>query len=113
MLMLQDFTTVSMNTTDPTFPAWRLSTVKASVVYALNNKWSLQVGLFSTVWTVKTNTEHGVALASGGIFEGAFVPGLISQVGRTGFDPERTFRLIALTDGMRPAAAPLFGRHAD
>ena len=63
MLMLQDFTTVSMKTTDPTFPAWRSSTVEASLVYALDDKWSVQVGLFSTVWTVKTNSEHGVALA--------------------------------------------------
>jgi hypothetical protein len=36
--------------------------VEASVVYALDDKWSVQLGLFSTVWTVKTNTQHGVAL---------------------------------------------------
>jgi protein XagA len=63
MLMLQDFTTVSMSTNNPTFPAWRQSTVEASVVYALNDKWSLQLGLFSTVWTVRTNTEHGIAVS--------------------------------------------------
>jgi hypothetical protein len=63
MLMLQDFTTVSMSTNDPTFPAWRQSVVEPSVVYALNDKWSLQVGLFSTVWTVRTNTQHGVAVS--------------------------------------------------
>ena len=63
MLMLQDFTTISMSTNDPTFPAWRQSVAEASVVYALNDKWSLQVGVFSTVWTVKTNTQHGVAVA--------------------------------------------------
>jgi hypothetical protein len=63
MLMLQDFTTVSMTTKNRTFPAWRSSTVEASVVYALNDKWSVQVGVFSTVWTVKTNTEHGVTIA--------------------------------------------------
>ncbi|HXE25345.1 MAG TPA: hypothetical protein VN637_10700 [Roseiarcus sp.] len=63
MLMLQDFTTVSMKSTNRTFPAWRSSTVEASVVYALNDKWSVQVGLFSTVWTVKTNTEHGAVAA--------------------------------------------------
>ena len=44
MLMLQDFTTVSMSTNNPTFPAWRQSVVEASVVYALNDKWSFQVG---------------------------------------------------------------------
>jgi protein XagA len=63
MLMLQEYTTVSMKTTDPTFPAWRQSVVEASLVYALNDKWSVQLGVFSTVWTVKTNTEHGVAVA--------------------------------------------------
>jgi protein XagA len=63
MLMLQDFTTVSMSTDSRTFPAWRQSVAEASVVYALNDKWSLQVGVFSTVWTVRTNTEHGVAVS--------------------------------------------------
>jgi protein XagA len=63
MLMLQDFTTVSMSTNNPTFPAWRQSVAEASVVYALNDKWSLQVGVFSTVWTVKTNSERGGVLA--------------------------------------------------
>ena len=63
MLMLQDFTTVSMSTDNRTFPAWRQSVAEASVVYALNDKWSLQLGIFSTVWTVRTNTEHGVAVS--------------------------------------------------
>jgi protein XagA len=63
MLMLQDFTTVSMKSTDRTFPAWRSSVFEASLVYALDDKWSVQLGVFTTVWTVKTNTEHGVALA--------------------------------------------------
>ncbi len=35
---------MSMSTKDPTFPAWRQSVVEASVVYALNDKWSIQVG---------------------------------------------------------------------
>jgi protein XagA len=63
MLMLQEFTTVSMSTDNRSFPAWRQSVVEASVVYALNDKWSLQAGLFSTVWTVRTNTEHGLAVS--------------------------------------------------
>jgi hypothetical protein len=63
MLMLQDFTTVSMNTSDPTFPAWRSSVAEASIVYALNAKWSIQVGVFTTVWTVKTNSQHGGVVA--------------------------------------------------
>jgi hypothetical protein len=63
MLMLQDFTTVSMAATNRTFPAWCSSTVETSLVYTLSDKWSIQVGVFTTVWTVKTNSEHGVALA--------------------------------------------------
>ena len=63
MLMLQEYTTVSMSTDNRTFPAWRQSVVEASVVYALNDKWSLQLGLFSTVWTVRTNSERGGAIA--------------------------------------------------
>jgi hypothetical protein len=63
MLMLQEFTTVSMSTNNPTFPAWRQSVVEASVVYALNDKWSIQAGVFSTVWTVRTNSERGGVLA--------------------------------------------------
>jgi protein XagA len=63
MVMLQNYTTVSAASTDRAFPAWRSSVVEASIVYALDNKWSVQLGLFSTVWTVKTNTQHGVALA--------------------------------------------------
>ena len=63
MLMFQDFTTVSMSTKNPTFPAWRQSVAEASVVYALNERWSIQVGLFSTVWTVRTNSQRGGAVA--------------------------------------------------
>jgi hypothetical protein len=63
MLMLQDFTTFSANSDNPTFPAWRSSVVEASLVYALNDHWSVQVGAFTTVWTVKTNSQHGLALA--------------------------------------------------
>jgi hypothetical protein len=63
MLLLQDFTTVSSHTVNPGFPAWRSSVIEASVVYALDDRWSVQIGLFSSVWAVKTNTERGVALA--------------------------------------------------
>jgi protein XagA len=63
MLMLQSFTTVSVASTDATFPAWRSSAIEASVVYALDDRWSVQIGVFTTVWTVKTNSQHGAALA--------------------------------------------------
>ena len=50
---------VHVDSTDPTFPTWRSSVVEASIVYALDDKWSVQFGLFTTVWTVKTNSQHG------------------------------------------------------
>jgi hypothetical protein len=63
MLMLQDFTTFSTATANQNFPAWRSSVVEASVVVPLVDRWSIQVGLFSSVLAVKTNTERGVALS--------------------------------------------------
>lgn len=63
MAMVQDFTTVSADSDNRTFPAWRSSVVEASLVYALDSRWSVQIGVFTTVWTVKTNSEHGLALA--------------------------------------------------
>ena len=63
MLMLQDFTTVSSASTNPGFPAWRTSVVQASVVVPLDDRWSLQFGLFMSVLAVKTNTARGVALS--------------------------------------------------
>jgi hypothetical protein len=87
MLMLQDFTTVSMSTDNRTFPAWRQSVAEASVVYALNDKWSLQVGLFSTVWTSGPTPNMAPRWPSGAIFDCAFIPGSRpSQLDR--FDPE-------------------------
>jgi len=62
-MMIQDYTTVSGASANRSFPAWRTSVVEASLVYALDDKWSVQVGVFTTVWTVKTNSERGVALA--------------------------------------------------
>jgi hypothetical protein len=54
--MLQEYTTVSMKTTDPTFPAWRSSVVEASLVYALARSirdpvrfsWTLGMGCART-----------------------------------------------------------------
>ena len=63
MLMLQDFTTVSTASANQHFPAWRSSVVEASLVVPLADRWSVQVGLFTSVLAVKTNTAHGVALS--------------------------------------------------
>lgn len=62
MLLLQDFTIVSMASTNRNFPAWRNSVVEASLVIALDAEWSVQFGFFASVLAVKTNTERGAAL---------------------------------------------------
>ncbi|MBV8439160.1 MAG: hypothetical protein JO312_01120 [Hyphomicrobiales bacterium] len=63
MLMVQDYTTVSTAAVNRSFPAWRTSVVEASLVIALDDRWSVQFGLFTSVWAMKTNTQHGAALA--------------------------------------------------
>ncbi len=63
ILMVQDFNTVSMISANPSFPTWRQSIVEASLVAPLGNQWSVQVGWFTSVWTVKTNTTRGAALS--------------------------------------------------
>ncbi len=61
--MLQDFSTVSNASTNPTFPAWRQSIVEASLVVPIGEGWSVQIGVFGSLVAVKTNTERGAALA--------------------------------------------------
>jgi protein XagA len=63
ILMLQDFTTVSTATANQNFPAWRSSVVEASLVVPLADRWSVQIGFFTSVLAVKTNTAHGAALS--------------------------------------------------
>lgn len=63
ILMFQDFTTVSNASTNLSFPAWRQSVVEASLVVPLPDRWSVQVGLFTSVLAIKTNTAHGAALS--------------------------------------------------
>jgi hypothetical protein len=63
ILMLQDFTTIATASTNLSFPAWRQSVVEASLVVPLADRWSIQIGLFSTVVAVKTNTARGAALS--------------------------------------------------
>jgi hypothetical protein len=63
ILMVQEFGTISTVTTNPNFPAWRQSVVEASLVVPLWDRWSVQLGWFTSVVTVKTNTQRGVALS--------------------------------------------------
>ena len=68
IIMVQDFTTISMWSSNREFPAWRASVVEASLVVPLEAQWSLQIGLFKSVLAVKTNTERGAAVAVWGKF---------------------------------------------
>ena len=62
--MLQDFNTVSMISANPSFPMWRQSIIEAKFLVApLGGQWSIQVGWFASIWTVKTNTARGAALS--------------------------------------------------
>ena len=63
ILMMQAFNTVSMTSANPSFPTWRQSMIEASLVAPLGDQWSVQVGWFTSVWTVKTNTARGAALS--------------------------------------------------
>jgi hypothetical protein len=63
IVMAQDFSVVSMPSTNRSFPAWRQNVVEASLVMPVWDKWSLQVGLFTSLVAVKTNTERGLAVA--------------------------------------------------
>ncbi len=63
ILLLQDFTTVSTASTNREFPAWRSSVIEASLVVPLVDRWSVQIGGFTSVLAVKTNTERGAALS--------------------------------------------------
>ena len=62
MGLAQVFNTVSQGGT-PGFPAWSSHTGQVSVVYALDERWSVQLGAFATFATVNTNSERGVMAA--------------------------------------------------
>ena len=47
----------------PIFPAWSSYGVQLSIVYALDEHWSVQAGAFATFATVETNSQHGLPAA--------------------------------------------------
>jgi hypothetical protein len=63
MGLLQVFNTISAASTHAEFPAWRSHMGQVSVVHRLDEHWSIQVGAFASVATVKTNSETGVLAA--------------------------------------------------
>jgi protein XagA len=62
-LIAQSFNTVSAGAGAPGFAAWESHIGQVSLVYALDDKWSLQFGGFGTLYRRNTNTEYGGLVA--------------------------------------------------
>ena len=63
MGLAQVFNTISQGAGTPGFSAWSSHTGEVSVVYRIDERWSLQLGAFATFATVNTNSERGVMAA--------------------------------------------------
>ena len=63
MWLLQSYNTISPLSSSPIFPAWSSYGVQLSIVYALDEHWSVQAGAFTTVATFETNSQHGLLAA--------------------------------------------------
>jgi protein XagA len=63
MWLLQSYNTISPWSSSPIFPAWSSYAVQLSIVYALDEHWSVQAGAFTTVATVETNSQRGLLAA--------------------------------------------------
>ena len=63
MLLAQTFNTISAGSGNAAFPTWRSDIGQASLVYALDAHWSLQLGAFATFATVNTNSQRGALVA--------------------------------------------------
>ena len=59
----QVFNTVSNGAGAPGFGAWEEHKGQLSVVYRLDDKWSLQVGAFATLYRRNVNSEYGALVA--------------------------------------------------
>ncbi len=63
MWLLQGYSTISAGSGSAMFPAWSSHAVQLSLVYALDEHWSVQAGAFTTVATVTTNSQRGFVAA--------------------------------------------------
>lgn len=62
-ILLQAFNTVSQGAGRAGFAAWEAHKGQVSLVYALDDKWSVQIGGFSTIWRRNAASEYGAILA--------------------------------------------------
>jgi len=63
MWLLQSYSTISAGSGAPGFAAWSSHTAQLSIVYALDEHWSVQAGAFATFATVQTNSQRGLVAA--------------------------------------------------
>ena len=59
----QAFNAISQGAGTGGFPAWEEHKGALSLVYALDDKWSLQIGGFSTIWRRNAVSEYGALIA--------------------------------------------------
>ena len=62
-ILAQTFNTVSAGAGAPGFSQWESHIGELSVVYALDDKWSVQGGGFATLFRRNTNSEYGALVA--------------------------------------------------
>jgi protein XagA len=62
-ILAQAFNTLSNGAGAPGFDAWEQHIAQISVVYRLDDRWSVQLGGFGSVYHRNTNSEYGALLA--------------------------------------------------
>ncbi len=62
-ILAQAFNTVSTGAGAPGFSAWEAHIGEISLVYALDSRWSVQIGGFGTLFRRNTNSEYGALVA--------------------------------------------------
>ncbi len=62
-ILMQTFNTVSNGAGAPGFVPWESHKGQLSVVYALNENWSVQIGGFATLYRRNTDSEYGGLVA--------------------------------------------------
>ena len=62
-VLFQAFNTISQGPGREGFDSWEAHKGEVSLVYALDEKWSVQAGVFSTIWRRNAASEYGVLVA--------------------------------------------------
>jgi hypothetical protein len=62
-VLFQSFNTISQGPGYNGFPSWEAHKGELSVVYALDDKWSVQVGGFGMLWRRSATSEYGAVVA--------------------------------------------------